>query len=638
MTTVAPRRRRWRLVVLGLVVVVIGLGVWTAISGLVAAHRLRAVRADIEQLTQQTALDRATLQRRLTADAATARSAGSLLGQVGPRIVGWLPVVGRNVDAERAVADASTVALQAGAVLARQTDGLDNGQGGVDVDRLRSAATALADASTRLRAPLRRLADQPVGWTLPPVGDGVRQARDRLLGLDTRLARGAAGLDALVGVLGGDGRRTVLVGLMNNAELRGAGGLLSAYAIGHTDAGRLALGHFRDVNTVAQPPHDARRVPSPPEFHRDYGPFLADTTLWKNVTMSPQASQSAQVLAAVAATSLRVRPDVVVLCDVPAAADLISATGPVTIQGQQVTGDELTKRLLVDAYGDGSLSRKKQIARRLALTSAATQAFDRLRHDATATPALLQALLDAVSGRHLVVWSDRTDEERRLEMAQLGGNVDATGKDVALVATNNLGDSPQHGNKLDYYVDRDLSVDVRLRPDEATVTQTLKLHNGAPPGLGPYVQGVAHPGEIRELLSLDAAAGATLTGFTRDGAAADVDVTRVDGAQRVTTVVQLPRGATTTYRLSYRLPVHDDYRLLLVPQPLAKPAHLTLRISAASGALGVARGVDQPRDGVIRLAGPWDAMRDITVPVHPLSGLRGVLHTIAHFWTHKVGA
>jgi hypothetical protein len=77
--------------------------------------------------------------------------------------------------------------------------------------------------------------------------------------------------------------------------------------------------------------------------------------------------------------------------------------------------------------------------------------------------------------------------------------------------------------------------------------------------------------------------------------------------------------------------------LLLVPQALALPAQLHLHISAVGGVLGVSSGIEQPHNGSIDVTGPWNGVRDVTVPVHGYSGLRGVLHSIAHFWTHKIG-
>jgi hypothetical protein len=633
---VTPARLR-KALWLALAVFAVVVVTWTVIAALKSASELRSVRADVHRLTTGPAPDRTTLERSLTRDLHRAESARSLTNGVGPTVFGWIPILGRNVTAERTVAGASVQALQAGLTLSHVTRGLSTGHGGVDLARVRAAADALDTTAVKLRPALRELRHQPVGWTLPQVGNGVRQARDQLLELGPEVTRASAGLRALVGVLGGSGLRTVTVVLMNNAELRGAGGLPSAYATGTIDNGTLTLTPFEDVNTVAQPPAKARRVPSPAPYHEAYGPFLADTTLWKNTTMAADDPQTAQVLAAVSALSLHVHPDVVVLCDVPAAAGVISATGPITISGEPVTGDELTRRLLVDAYGDGSLSQDKQIARRKALDSAATEAFHRLKQDATATPALLRALVRAVDGRHLAVWSARPDEEHGLVTAGIAGTTQASDSDVAMAVANNLGDSPSTGNKLDYYVHRSVSVDVRLHSNVAYVTQTLTLRNAAPTGLGPYVAGVAHPGDLTELVSMQVGATATLTSFTRDGVDAPVARTFADSALRLTSELSLARGASTTYRVTYRLPVrHGTYRLALLPQPLAAAATLHLRIRAVDADLGVVTGYDQPVDGVIDHTGPWDSVETLTVPVHSYTGLKSWAHSFARFWTHKV--
>ncbi|MBV9097593.1 MAG: DUF4012 domain-containing protein [Frankiaceae bacterium] len=637
MRAVVTRSRVRRALLLTFGVLAVVVVTWTVIAALKAASDLRAVRADVHRLTSGPTPDRTTLERALARDLHKAESARSLTSGVGPTIFGWVPILGRNITAERAVADASVQALRAGLTLSRVTKGLSTGHGGVDLERVRAAADALDATAVSLRPALRELRQQPVGWTLPPVGTGVRQARNQLLALGPEVTRAAAGLHALVGVLGGSGKRTITVVLMNNAELRGAGGLPSAYATGTVDNGALSLTPFQDVNTVAQPPATAVRVPAPPSYHEAYGPFLADTTLWKNTTMAADDPQTAQVLAAVSAVSLKVHPDVVVLCDVPAAAEVISATGPVEINGEPVTGDELTRRLMVDAYGNGSLSQDKQIARRKALDAAATEAFKRIKQDASATPALLKALVRAVDGRHLAVWSARPDEERGLVTAGIAGTTQAGGTDIAMAVANNLGDSPSTGNKLDYYVHRSMSVDVRLHATVAYVTQTLTLRNAAPAGLGPYVAGVKHPGDLSELVSMQVAASATLTSFTRDGVDAAVERTSADGGLRLTTELSLARGSSTTYRVTYSVPVrHGRYQLALLPQPLAAAATLHLHIRAIDADLGVVTGYSQPVGGVIDHTGPWDSAAYLTVPVHAYTGPKAWWHSFAHFWTHKV--
>jgi hypothetical protein len=638
-TGAAPRRRpRRRIVLMVLGVLALVIAVWAVVAGLVAAHKLRAVREDIGHLTRTTGSDRETIAAGLREDLDEVQSVQSMLDQPGPRVFGWVPLLGRNVDAERVVTDASEAAISAGLTVIESTEDLDDGHGGADVTRMREASTALSKAAQALASPLRRLADQQTDWALPQVGDGVRQARDQLLGLDSALRRGATGLEALTAVFGSSTPQTVAVGLMNNAELRGAGGLLASYATGRIRDGRISLKPFRDVNEVSQSRDKAVRVPAPADFHAEYGRYLADTTLWKNATMSPQGDDSAAVLAALTERSLGVQPDVVVLADVPAAADIVSATGPVTIEGEQVDGEELVNSLLVDAYGEGQLSEADQQRRRRALNSAATQAFDRLQQGASTTPDVLRAVLDAVAGRHLLLWSADPQVQQQLVDARAAGAVDANGRDIVMPITNNFGDSPGYGNKLDYYVDRNVDVSVELSRDKAAVIQSITLHNNAPDDLGPYVEGVAHPGRITELLSLDVAADAELQSFTQDGEDAEVDLSEADGARRLSTVVRLDRGMSTTIEVTYTQSIDDStYELLLVPQALAKPATLRLEIKPTSGSrLGVVSEADQATAGAIHIDGPWTTTRSLTVPIVDLGGLHGLLDRISNFWTKKI--
>jgi hypothetical protein len=181
-------------------------------------------------------------------------------------------------------------------------------------------------------------------------------------------------------------------------------------------------------------------------------------------------------------------------------------------------------------------------------------------------------------------------------------------------------------------------MDVRLQPARADVTQTLTLTNHVNMARGPYVVGARHPGLLTELLSMSVPAGAQLSSFQQDGRDAAVTLSGAgDDSRRLTTVLRLPAGSTTTIRVRYRLAVRDHrYALLLVPQPLAHDAQLSLRIQAHDATLGVVSGMHQPREGVATLSGAWTSVHEITVPVHPLRGLTALAHAFAHFWTHKI--
>src|SRR5690348_16484436 len=100
MPVAVTRARVRRVLLLALLVFAVVVVTWTVVAAMHAASELRAVRADIHRLTSGDAPDRATLDRHLSADLKRAKAARSTLDGFGPTVFGWIPILGRNVDAE----------------------------------------------------------------------------------------------------------------------------------------------------------------------------------------------------------------------------------------------------------------------------------------------------------------------------------------------------------------------------------------------------------------------------------------------------------------------------------------------------------------------------------------------------------
>jgi hypothetical protein len=581
--------------------------VWAVVAAFMARSRLDAVRADLRAVLATRDHDSSTLLRRIDRDTTQLRSAERLLHGWGPRLVAATPVAGRSLVAERTVARASLSVLTSAAPLLHDVDGLGT-SGGVDLARLSGLGEDLRRAAARTDRPTGALARLRTGLTPPVVGHAVVEARTELLGLPAALRQTAAATDALASLLGADGPRTLLLALQNNAELRGTGGLIGAVAFGHTDQGRLHVDPFRDVaDTLSVAPGFDRTVPAPSAYLRTYSRFRANTTIWTNANFSPQVPDSALVLSRLAEVSLHRAPDAVVLIDVPAVSALLDAAGErVRLPGVgEVSGDALTYDLLVSSYGPATDDARVQSRRRAALEQAAGAVLGRVLAEPP-TLRLLRTLADLGAGRHITVWSGDDRVQGLLTRAGVSGAVAAAGGDVAMATVDNLGDSPTFGNKLDYYVQRRLTVDVVLRRREAQVTQTLRLHNAAPDGLGPYVAGRAHPGRVAELVGMAFPRGATVTGLAVDGQPGQGDRGEVGDAQQVLTEVVVARGATVTITLGYRLPLNAGrYRLTAIPQPLVYPAGLIVHVREAAGTDGWRPAPDVDR--------PWTATQVIDV-------------------------
>ncbi|MFP5372251.1 MAG: DUF4012 domain-containing protein, partial [Actinomycetes bacterium] len=409
----------------------------------------------------------------------------------------------------------------------------------------------------------------------------MKEAESSLAPIVRGLEQASSAAPVIASLLGAEGPRQVLVALQNNAELRGTGGYASTFATGVLQDGTIELAPFRDVLEVSDPPERARPVAAPSEYVEDYGDFLADTTLWRNWTMSPDIPASASVGAEAAGALLGTKPDVVILLDVPAMAAIVRLTGErlALEDGTTLSGEALTEALLVDTYARAGTASSDQDQRRAMLRRAATGAVRSLLSDDVSPVQAARLLGDLASGRHLAVWSAVPDQQAALVDLGVAGAVDATEHDVAMVSVNNLS-----ANKLDYYVDRQVSVQATVGRDVAQVVQRVRLTNTAPEDLVPYVAGLREPGTVVERVELSVSPEAVVRSFTSNGSPATGGVRTGPRRTRAFTYVTLARGQSVDLLLRYDVPVEDGrYRIALLPQPLARDAGLQLIVQPADG-------------------------------------------------------
>ena len=531
-------------------------------------------------------------------------------------VVAAVPVLGRSWVAERAVTDAARQVVTAAGVVAEGLPDVRASAGGIDVSALADVRAQLVQPVRRSRAALTALHQVRTGLTPPQVSRGVRDAREALDPAVEVLEDTEQGLQVVAGLLGRDGPRSLLIMLQNNAELRGAGGYAASFATGRLEGGRLALDPLEDVAAAADPPGRARRVPAPEDFVEDYGHLSGDTTIWRSWNMSPHVPDSALVGARVAGAVLGREPDVVVLLDVPAMGVLagLGGTAVVLPDGTTVTADQLTEALLVDAYADAGEEVDVQLQRRAALQGAATAAVTRLLGGALPSADAARAIAQLAAERHLSVWSARPQEQQALVGLGLAGAVEAPrGGDLHHVSVNNVG-----ANKLDYYVDRDLEVAVELDEDVARVRQQVRFRNDAPPDLVPYVAGFDRPGLVVSLVELSLPPGAQDVVVRVDGEPWRGTVRTGADRHRISTRVEVPRGAQRVLEVRYELPVREGrYPLRLVPQPLVSDADLRLTVRAAEGRRLEEVAGAPSRDGMVELAAPLRRTQDLVVHLEP---------------------
>ena len=158
-------------------------------------------------------------------------SAQRTLGSVPARMLRVVPIVGQNLTAVSDIVDASLPVLAAGSDLSEALESLRDGgliqKGRIDASKIASLAEPAGKQVEGLSALLERARDARSGWLMPPLWDAI----DELMERSASLLDGATSLERFVAVsddmIGRGAPRTYLALLLNNAELRDAGGILA---------------------------------------------------------------------------------------------------------------------------------------------------------------------------------------------------------------------------------------------------------------------------------------------------------------------------------------------------------------------------------------------------------------------------
>ena len=476
------------------------------------------------------------------------------------RLVSEIPVLGRSfVVAGEATA---VVAMIVDEVLPPLLDGgaqLQEGQllvdGRVDLALLAGLAEEVAEAERKARA-AQAAADRISSRYLPPPvsnarQDLVAQVRDLSAGLTT--SREA--LNLAPAMLGTDGPRRYFLAVHNNAEVRGTGGLVGAYAVLRADAGRLSLekvGTNQDFRTAPAPVVDLG-----PDFRERYDRDFA-RSYWSAAVLTPDWPSAAQIMAGLWRKQGGGTLDGVLGVDPVAMAEILAVTGPAQVAGRSISALNVVDFVMRDEYAqfaDDSAERKEVLA------ELARGLYEKVSAGGYSAPAMLAAMGRAGGSGHLQVWSARPEEQSVIAPLRASGALPAEEGPYLHVVSNNAA-----GNKIDYYIRRRVSY-VRTAPGLATATVVL-TNTVDPTAVPPIVIGrldeptfPVEPGQTRQLVSVYAGVGQSVLRMFVDGVEASADLGTERGHGVGTVVVEIrpsrptvitaevtDRGGLLTYR------------------------------------------------------------------------------------------
>lgn len=457
-----------------------------------------------------------------------------------------VPVLGRQHRSAVALARSAGLLAAAGSRAARDVgDAIDPPP---DSGEARLAALRrISGAANEARRALETVDLGPERGLLGPLHDAREDLRVEVEQARLGLRRGSEVTEAVTGFLSSDRRYLLLAA--NNAEMRAASGMFLSIGVLETDAGEIRLGDMLPAGGLALEPPG---VPLEGDLAELWG-WTGAGQDWRNLAMSPRFEASAPVAAAMWEARTGDRIDGVLAVDVIALKALLSATGPVEVEGERIRAGDVERRLLHDQYVGltyDDRSADSQDKRREELGGIAGAVVDALEAGRIDLPALANELSAAAAGRHVLAWSRHPDEQRGWESADISGRL---AKASLVVSVLNRG-----GNKLDPFLDVDADIAVgEPGGGERRVDVAIRIRNTTPEGEPEYVAG-PHPdhdvaaGTYLGLVAVNAPFEARRLALA-EGAAV---VRGADGpTQAIATDVVLARGATTTVRLSFFLPV-----------------------------------------------------------------------------------
>ena len=566
-------------------VVLVTLGALLVGYGIVLAYTAYQVNSHLHDLQLSVAVLRADLvatdapsarvSERLTAVQRDSSAARTLADGAVWGVPASLPWVGRPFVTVRGAAHAvDDLATQVLPELRTAHDDvlggkLSSGHGSVDLAPLVAAQQPLAHASAATDSILSRVR------ALPTTGVGpVDSARATLLSQVTdlsgqlRTARDA--VDLLPAMLGARGPRRYLLAFENSAEARGLGGLPGAYAILRADHGKVTFERFGVDSDFAGVTVPTTGLDA--DFLSHYqGSDVG--SIFQNATVSPHFPYAAELMLRFWRAKTGERLDGAIATDPSALALLLAVTGPAHMaDGTAVTAGNVVALSEKEAYarfGGGTAERK-----RFLVDLAKVVADHVLSRGTSNVGGLATALNRAIGQRRLLVYSASPAEQRRLGAYPVAGMLSDTDGLFSGVVINNAG-----GNKLDYYLAREVTYLPACGTARPTATVTITLTNTAPAGgLTDYVAGRSDRpkpavalGTSRLLVGYYATRGAQFSSPTLDGRPAFLAIDTERGHPVFTATVEIPPGATRTLVLPIEEPVAAKGPVVTWVQPLVMP-------------------------------------------------------------------
>ena len=459
------------------------------------------------------------------------------------------PFIGDDVDAVRAVAklgnevthQALPQLVDAGTVLGG--DALRPSNGRIELSVIERVAPDLESGAERINQAADTAAEIETDSLLPQVQPQVSKfIRELNSAADgTRIAAQVTRL--LPVMMGKDGGRSYLLVFQNNGSARHLGGMAGAAAALNVDDGRLSLGKQGSAGDIGM--YDSPVIGQSAEERALFGEtVVSESADVANLTDYPR---NGEVYQALWRKTQGAEVDGVLSMDTVAVANLLRATGPVTVDGTRVTSANAVDELLHRTYL--RLGPEAQNDFYAAVTRAI---FDKIKRGSFSPTALAQAMRASVEERRVMLWLDKQSEQSEIAETSISNSLptaDSARPEVG-VYVNSAGN-----DKLSYFLRHRVDVTAdRCDMGAQRIEVRLTLRSLVPEGRDypPSVVGPPQPPrEPTEMLISNltyAPVGGRVDAIEIDGVEQPLNVRTHRGREVGAAVVRIPAGEKRVIR------------------------------------------------------------------------------------------
>ncbi|TYL45560.1 DUF4012 domain-containing protein [Nocardioides sp. BGMRC 2183] len=365
---------------------------------------------------------------------------------------------------------------------------------------------------------------------------------DRVATADRAMSAANTTVGLLPSMLGGTGERDYLIAFQNNAEIRSAGGLVGAAAQVRAVDGTIELVRHVSGSSIAsdvEPPVEITRAEKTLYQH-------ALGRYFRNASMTPDIPRAAELARGHWETAFpREEIDGVVFIDTVALSYLLDATGPITVDGVLLTGDNLVDELLHNTYlrlGDDPKAQDEFFA------DVAAATFERFTSDLSDGAGVVEGLASAVDEGRVRLHSFDDVEQETLAGSQIAGDSLSGDTDQEPSIAITIDDTT--GSKMSYYLRYDVDVNATYCSGGVQgYSAKVRLKSTAPQDadtLPRYVTGGGHhgtpPGEQLLTVRFFGPAGGSIGDFELNAQANDLIRVDQDGRPAGMTFVSLKPG------------------------------------------------------------------------------------------------